>query len=91
MRGTLSFTPPIMAEQKPERINHYAETYPVEMYIAYTQSIALEVEKLVRDNPPSRPAQYWRMYEGEINRARWRMRNVSGTFWKAKHPRGRCL
>ena len=65
----------------------YGEDYPVELYISYTKSVALEVERMVRDNPPRRPAEFWRIFDQEINVARWRMRNVSGTFWRSKNPR----
>ena len=84
MRGSVLLYPPIMAPPASGDRKEYGEDMPVELYVSYTKSIALEVEKAVRDRPPRRPAEFWRMFEQEINKARWRMRNVSGTFWKAK-------
>ncbi len=58
--------------------------YGVEVYVSYAHSVALGVERRCRENPPTRPAEYWRIFEQEINEARWRMRRVSGAFAAAK-------
>ena len=58
------------------------DSYPVDCYISYARSIALGIERQVIDNPPRRPADFWRMCEKEIGVARWRMRNVSGQIRK---------
>ena len=84
MRGSLSFTPPIMPARGDSYRKPYGESLPVECYVSYTKSIALEVERAVRENPPRRPAEFWRMFDQELSTARWRMKNVSGEFWKAK-------
>ena len=62
--------------------NH--ESYPADLYISYAKSIGLAIERRVMDNPPRRPAEFWRVCQDELDAARWRMRNVTGTIWKAK-------
>ena len=83
MRGTLSFIPPIMSPPASGDTILYGEKMPVDVYLSYTRSIALEVERAVKENPPRRPAEFWRIFSQKIDEGRWRMRNVSGTFWKA--------
>ena len=56
--------------------------YPVEVYANYAKSIGLAIERRVRDNPPRRPADFWRVCLSEIDVARWRMRNVTGQIRK---------
>lgn len=62
--------------------SRYGQQLSVDTYIAYAKSIALEIERRVIDNPPSRPAAFWRICADEIDVARWRMRNVSGQIRK---------
>lgn len=56
--------------------------YPEGMYLAYAKSIGLGIERRVMDNPPQRPAEFWRMCTAEIDTARWRMRTVNQTIRK---------
>ena len=64
--------------------NHsLAPDYPVEVYTSYARSIGLAIERRVRDEPPKRPAEFWRICAAEIDVARWRMRNVTGQIRKA--------
>ena len=61
--------------------HHYkSPKYPVDMYLNYLRSIALEVERRVINNPPSRPGHFFRIIDEEKDRAKIRMRRVSGTF-----------
>ena len=68
---------------------HYkAPKYPADVYIAYIKSIAASVEKQVRDNPPRRPGDFWRLIDREKDRAKMRMRSLSGEYQnrvKARH------
>ena len=54
------------------------DSYPVDVYISYAKSIGLAIERRCMDNPPRRPADFWRICNQEIDIARWRMRRVSG-------------
>ena len=56
--------------------------YSVDTYLSYAKSIGLAIERRVTDNPPRRPASFWRICEEEIDVARWRMRNCSGQIRK---------
>lgn len=57
--------------------------YPAQVYISYTQSIALAVERQIMDNKPSRPLIYWKIWEEEILRAKIRFRQCSVPLLKA--------
>ena len=59
------------------------DSYPVDMYLSYAKSIGLAIERRVMDNPPRRPAEFWRMCTDEIDVARWRMRKISGQIRQA--------
>ena len=56
--------------------------FPPDMYISYAKSIGLAIERRVMNNPPRRPAEFWRICADEIDAARWRMSNVSGQIRK---------
>ena len=56
------------------------DKYCVETYVAYTSSIALEVERRVRDQPPRRPASFWRYWNEEIERAKLRFNRCTPLF-----------
>ena len=58
------------------------DSYSVDCYINYARSIALAVERRVMDNPPRRPAEFWRICDDELASARWRMRHVTGQIRK---------
>ena len=60
------------------------QDYPIDMYINYARSMGLSIERAVVDNPPSRPADFWKLVETEVNVARWRMRNVTGQIRKIR-------
>ena len=60
------------------------DSFSVDIYVSYAKSIGLAIERRVIDNPPRRPAEFWRMCTDEIDVARWRMRHVTGTFKKLK-------
>ena len=62
--------------------HHNHDDYPVEVYISYAKSIGLAIERRCRDNPPRRPANFWRICLEEVDVARWRMRNVTGQIRK---------
>ena len=69
--------------------NHYSggkheryDEYPLEVYVSYAKSIGLAIERRCRDNPPRRPAEFWRICLDEVDVARWRMRNVTGQIRK---------
>ena len=63
--------------------------YGVDMYINYGRMIGLQIERAVVDSPPSRPADFWRMVDKEVDVARWRMRNVTGEIRKARATKSR--
>lgn len=62
--------------------NEFRYDYPEGMYLAYAKSIGLGIERRVMDNPPKRPAEFWRMCTAEIDTARWRMRMVNQSIKK---------
>lgn len=56
---------------------HYLRPdYPVDVYINYARSMFLEVERQVIENPPRRPAEFWRLVDQARDRARARLRRV---------------
>ena len=64
----------------PATVHHAtAPHYPVDVYINYARSMFLEVERRVIENPPRRPAEFWRIVEQERDRARARLRLVQAT------------
>lgn len=56
--------------------HHTAPDYSVDVYINYARSVFLDVERRVIDNPPSRPASFWRLVDEATQRARWRMKRL---------------
>ena len=61
---------------------YHHEDYSLDTYVAYAKSIGLAIERRCLDNPPKRPADFWRICRNEVDVARWRMRNCSGQIRK---------
>ena len=57
-----------------------APHYPVDVYINYARSMFLEVERNVIENPPRRPAEFWRLVEDTQRRSAMRLRRVQATI-----------
>ena len=57
-----------------------APHYPVDVYINYARSMFLEVERNVIENPPRRPAEFWRLVEDIQQRSAMRLRRVQATI-----------
>ena len=73
------------------RAHHWEhDDYPVDCYISYARSIGLAIERAVIDNPPRRPAEFWRICDNEIKSARWRMRTVNGQIRKASSSKAKA-
>ena len=62
--------------------DHEFVDYPIAMYLNYTQSLCLAIERRVNDEPPQRPNEYWQIVEDEVKSSRWRMRMISGGIRK---------
>lgn len=61
--------------------HHYkAPSYSVDVYISYMRSICNAVEQRVKDCPPRRPQDFWRLVDKEKDNAKWRMRRISGEY-----------
>ena len=60
------------------------DQFPVDVYLNYAKSIGLAIERRVLEEPPRRPAEFWRICQSEVNVARWRMRHVTGQVRKAR-------
>lgn len=71
-----------MAKQYPTNtLKHEIRAkYPVDVYINYARSIFLDVERQVLENPPARPAEFWRKVEDATNRAKQRLRKVAAVI-----------
>lgn len=53
-----------------------APHYPVDTYINYARAMFLEVERRAIENPPRRPADFWRMVDQCRDASRARLRKV---------------
>ena len=60
-----------------------APHYPVDVYINYARAMFLEVERRVKDNPPRRPADFWRMVDKCRDESRARLRKVQAVVLKS--------
>ena len=58
--------------------HHFDKDYPVDMYIAYTKSICLAMERRLMDLKPTRPYVYWRWFREELELGAYRMSMISG-------------
>ena len=56
--------------------HHTAPKYSVDLYINVARSVFLDVERRVIENPPSRPAHFWRIVADATDRARTRVRMI---------------
>ena len=58
------------------RGHHSAPNYPVDMYVTVARSLFLDVERRVLEQPPSRPAHFWRIVGDAVDHARRRVRLI---------------
>ena len=70
-------------DKQPPKIN--TQSYGPETYLSYIKSIALEVERRVRNQTPASPVEFWRIFDEEIDRGFNRMKTTSGIFWHLYH------
>ena len=60
--------------------------YPREMYVAYSRSVQLAMERRLMDLTPENSAVFWEWFIDEINIGRERMRNISTQVRKTSAP-----
>lgn len=61
--------------------------YPREMYVAYSRSVQLAMERRLMDLTPESSAIFWEWFIDEINIGRERMRNISTQVRKVGAPK----